>query len=39
MTSKSFKENEEHDIPWQIFEDLFWIAWLGYFLDPNTCGF
>ena len=39
MTSNSLTENEEQDIPSQIFEDHFWIACLSYFLDPNMCDF
>ena len=39
MTFNSSTENEEHDIPSQIFEDHFWIAYLSYFLHPNMCGF
>ena len=39
MTSNSFTENEERDIPSQIFKTIFWIARLSYFLDPSMCGF
>ena len=37
MTSNSLAENEQHSLT--DFEDRFWIACLGYFLDANMCGF
>ena len=39
MTSNSLTENEEHDIHLHIVKNIFWIVCLGYFLDPNMCGF
>ena len=39
MTSNSLIENEEQDILSHVLKTIFWIAWLGYFLDPNMCGF
>ena len=35
MTFNSLTENEEHDIPSHIWKTIFWIACLGYFLDPD----
>ena len=39
MTSNSLTVNEKHGIASQNFEGHFWIECLGYFLDPNMCGF
>ena len=39
MTSNSLTENEYHDTPSHIFEDHYWFAYLGYFLDLNMFSF